>query len=83
MTPFLKSIPRRRRFLVVVPVLALLVWALLPPTRLNSPTTLFGAIKGSSIKSSDSILRYIDPLIGTVNGGRQQASTESACATFD
>ncbi|KAI0376486.1 glycoside hydrolase family 92 protein [Hypomontagnella monticulosa] len=69
MTPFLTSIPRRRRFLVVLPVLALLVWALLPPTRLNSPSTLFGAIKGSSIKSSDSILRYIDPLIGTVNGG--------------
>ncbi|OTA95607.1 glycoside hydrolase family 92 protein [Hypoxylon sp. CO27-5] len=69
MTPFLKSFPRRRRFLIVIPVLALLVWALLPPSRLNSPTTLLYAIKGSPGTSSDYILRYVDPLIGTVNGG--------------
>lgn len=50
MPPLLKSFPRWHRFLFVVPVLALLVWALLP-------------------SSSDNILRYIDPLIGTVNGG--------------
>ncbi|OTA98247.1 glycoside hydrolase family 92 protein [Hypoxylon sp. CI-4A] len=49
--PFIKGIPRRRRFLLIFPLAALLVWALLP-----SP-------------SSDNILRYIDPLIGTTNGG--------------
>lgn len=69
MTPLLKILPRRRRFLIVIPVLALLVWALLPPARLNSPSTLLYAIKGSPGKSSDKILRYVDPLIGTVNGG--------------
>ncbi|KAI2610536.1 glycoside hydrolase family 92 protein [Hypoxylon sp. NC1633] len=68
--PSLNSfMPRRRRFLVVLPMLALLVWALLPTTRFNSPTTLLRAITGSSGTSSDSILRYVDPLIGTVNGG--------------
>ncbi|KAI0894747.1 glycoside hydrolase family 92 protein [Annulohypoxylon nitens] len=67
--PLLKSLPRRRRFLIVIPVIALLVWALLPPSRLNSPTTLFRSIKGSSGISSDYILRYVDPLIGTANGG--------------
>ncbi|KAI1371074.1 glycoside hydrolase family 92 protein [Hypoxylon crocopeplum] len=66
--PFLKSIPRRRRFLVI-PLLLLLIWALLPTARLNSPTSLFHAIKGSPGKYSDDILRFINPLIGTVNGG--------------
>ncbi|KAI1208256.1 glycoside hydrolase family 92 protein [Annulohypoxylon truncatum] len=69
MMPLLKSLLRRRRFLIAIPVIALLVWALLPPSRLNSPTTLFHSIKGSSGISSDYILRYVDPLIGTANGG--------------
>ncbi|KAI5856710.1 glycoside hydrolase family 92 protein [Durotheca rogersii] len=70
MAPFLTSFPRRRRFLVVVPVLALLVWALLPSShRFNPPSAFLDAFKGSSRISSDKILRYVDPLIGTVNGG--------------
>ncbi|KAI0173550.1 glycoside hydrolase family 92 protein [Hypoxylon sp. FL1284] len=69
MTPFIKSLPRRRRFLLVIPALALLVWALLPPTKLNSPRPLFSNMKDSPGKSSDKYLRYVDPLIGTVNGG--------------
>ncbi|KAI4859467.1 glycoside hydrolase family 92 protein [Hypoxylon rubiginosum] len=69
MTPFLKSLPRFRRFLIILPVLGLLVWALLPPNKLNSPRSLFDVIKDSSGKSSDKFLRYVDPLIGTVNGG--------------
>ncbi|KAI1473101.1 glycoside hydrolase family 92 protein [Daldinia caldariorum] len=65
---FLKSLPRWRRFLIVVPIVGLLVWVSIP-NRLNSPNTLLQTIKGSSWKYSDDILRYVDPLIGTVNGG--------------
>ncbi|KAI1387827.1 glycoside hydrolase family 92 protein [Hypoxylon trugodes] len=69
MTPFINGFPRWRRFLFVIPVTALLVWALLPSSRFNSPTRLLHAGKSSSGRSSDDILRHIDPLIGTTNGG--------------
>ncbi|KAI0968250.1 alpha-1,2-mannosidase-like protein [Xylaria arbuscula] len=67
--PFLKSIPRRRRVFAVVLFFAL-IWALLPIESLNPPRrVLLGAIKALAGKSSSDVLQFVDPLIGTVNGG--------------
>ncbi|KAH9988428.1 glycoside hydrolase family 92 protein [Xylariaceae sp. FL0662B] len=68
MLSLIASLPRRRRILLIA-VLALLIWALLPAARLNSSRNLLAAVTRSFGMSSDPILRYVDPLIGTVNGG--------------
>ncbi|KAI0396559.1 glycoside hydrolase family 92 protein [Xylariaceae sp. FL0594] len=67
--PLLTSLPRRRRFLVV-PLVVFVVWALLPIEKYN-PTRrlLHGISKGFAPLSDDDVLKYVDPLIGTVNGG--------------
>ncbi|KAI5919631.1 glycoside hydrolase family 92 protein [Camillea tinctor] len=65
----LKSLPRRRRSLLVLPVVAILVWALLPVESFTHPPRFFLDLTSVLDKSSGDVLRYIDPLIGTVNGG--------------
>ncbi|KAI1310598.1 alpha-1,2-mannosidase-like protein [Xylaria venustula] len=67
--PFLKSLPRRRRVFAVALFFAL-VWALLPIESLNPPRrVLLGVIKALTGKSDSDVLQFVDPLIGTVNGG--------------
>ncbi|KAH9885490.1 glycoside hydrolase family 92 protein [Xylariomycetidae sp. FL2044] len=74
MAPFLKSLPRRRRLLAIPALLGLLigllVWALLPVESFFTPSAkvLFG-LTGTRVKDRNDILSYVDPLIGTVNGG--------------
>ncbi|KAI1078141.1 glycoside hydrolase family 92 protein [Whalleya microplaca] len=68
MISFVSSLPRRRRILIIA-VLGLLIWALLPVARFTPSKRLLAAVTGSFGTSSDPILRYVDPLIGTVNGG--------------
>ncbi|KAI0019153.1 glycoside hydrolase family 92 protein [Xylariomycetidae sp. FL0641] len=63
------SFPRRRRGLLFIPLLALFVWALLPIGRFDGPRNFLQTLTRSPWTSSDDILRYIDPLIGTTNGG--------------
>ncbi|KAI0483570.1 alpha-1,2-mannosidase-like protein [Xylaria cf. heliscus] len=67
--PFLTTFPRRRRVLAV-PLFFLLVWAFLPIESFNPPRTLlFGITTALAGKSTGDILQFVDPLIGTVNGG--------------
>ncbi|KAI1758153.1 alpha-1,2-mannosidase-like protein [Xylaria castorea] len=67
--PFLTTFPRRRRVLAV-PVFFLLIWAFLPIESFNPPRRLlFGITTALAGKSTSDILQFIDPLIGTVNGG--------------
>ncbi|KAI1827014.1 alpha-1,2-mannosidase-like protein [Xylaria intraflava] len=68
-TFFLTTLPRRRRVLGTT-LLVLLVVALLPIEKFNAPRRLFFGITGSlTAKSAIDVLQYVDPLIGTVNGG--------------
>ncbi|KAI0142900.1 glycoside hydrolase family 92 protein [Xylariaceae sp. FL1272] len=68
--PFLTSFPRRRRLLPLV-IVVLVVWAFIPIDRYNPPRRILlgltDTIAGKS--TGDDVLRYVDPLIGTVNGG--------------
>ncbi|KAI1172090.1 alpha-1,2-mannosidase-like protein [Nemania sp. FL0916] len=67
--PFLTTFPRRRRVLAV-PILFLLLWALLPIESFNPPRRLlFGLSRAFTSKSGNDVLQFVDPLIGTVNGG--------------
>ncbi|RWA04768.1 hypothetical protein EKO27_g10339 [Xylaria grammica] len=67
--PFLTTFPRRRRVLTFA-LFSLLVWALLPIESFNPPRKLLlGITKEVVGKSKSDILQFIDPLIGTVNGG--------------
>ncbi|KAI8631347.1 glycoside hydrolase family 92 protein [Xylariaceae sp. FL1651] len=67
--PFLTTFPRRRRILVI-PLLFLFVWALLPIEKFNPPRKLLlGLTSALAGKSTSDILQFVDPLIGTVNGG--------------
>ncbi|KAI0200909.1 alpha-1,2-mannosidase-like protein [Astrocystis sublimbata] len=67
--PLLTTFPRRRRVLAV-PLIVLLVWAILPIEGFNPPRRLlFGLTTTLAGKSADDVLRFVDPLIGTVNGG--------------
>ncbi|KAJ3572006.1 hypothetical protein NPX13_g5193 [Xylaria arbuscula] len=67
--PFLKTFPRRRRVFGVV-LLFSFIWALLPVENFNPPrTVLLGITKTLAGKSSSDVLEFVDPLIGTVNGG--------------
>ncbi|KAK8111432.1 putative secreted glycosidase [Apiospora kogelbergensis] len=78
MAPFLTSgIPRRRRVFVIA-VLAFFIWALLPIESFNPPRRLVNSVMmmgGLELGASsppggrESMLKYVDPLIGTVNGG--------------
>ncbi|KAK8037903.1 secreted glycosidase [Apiospora phragmitis] len=78
MAPFLMSgLPRRRRVLVIA-LFAFFIWALLPIESFNPPRRLLNSVMtaggfglGASTLSGDvgGTLRYVDPLIGTVNGG--------------
>lgn len=66
---FLTSFPRRRRVLAI-PLLVLLVWALLPIESFNPPRRLlFGITTTLAGEYGGDVLEYVDPLIGTVNGG--------------
>ncbi|KAI0601018.1 glycoside hydrolase family 92 protein [Biscogniauxia sp. FL1348] len=71
MKRLLKSLPRRRRtLLLALPVAAILVWAFLPVDSLaHAPRFYLDLTSALGIKSSGDVLRYVDPLIGTVNGG--------------
>lgn len=79
MAPFLTSgIPRRRRVFVIA-VLAFFIWALLPIESFNPPRRLVNSVMmmgGLELGASsppggrESMLKYVDPLIGTVNGGQ-------------
>ncbi|KAI1132872.1 alpha-1,2-mannosidase-like protein [Nemania abortiva] len=67
--PFLTTFPRRRRVLAV-PLLLLLIWALLPIESFNPPRKLLlGVATTLRGEPSNDILQFVDPLIGTVNGG--------------
>ncbi|KAK5626370.1 hypothetical protein RRF57_002085 [Xylaria bambusicola] len=67
--PFLKSFPRRRRVFSVV-LLFTFIWALLPVESFNPPRrVLLSITKTLAGKSNIDVLEFIDPLIGTVNGG--------------
>ncbi|KAK8855770.1 alpha-1-2-mannosidase-like protein [Apiospora arundinis] len=78
MAPFLTSgIPRRRRVFVIA-IFAFFIWALLPIESFNPPRRMLNSVMmmgglelGASPLSSHTgaMLRYVDPLIGTVNGG--------------
>ncbi|KAK8065956.1 secreted glycosidase [Apiospora hydei] len=80
MAPFLTSgFPRRRRVLVIA-TFAFFIWALLPVKSFNPPRRLLNSVMAAggleigatTLTGSGSvggILRYVDPLIGTVNGG--------------
>ncbi|KAI0477295.1 alpha-1,2-mannosidase-like protein [Xylariaceae sp. FL0804] len=63
--PLVTRLPRRRR-VILIPVLVLLAWALLPGTGFNPLRQLLRGLRGSS---DEDVLRYVDPLIGTANGG--------------
>ncbi|KAI1631451.1 glycoside hydrolase family 92 protein [Biscogniauxia mediterranea] len=71
MKRMLKSLLRRRRGLLVLPVVAILVWALLPVERFTHAPRFFLDLTSALdyIGSSGDVLRYVDPLIGTANGG--------------
>ncbi|KAI1502125.1 glycoside hydrolase family 92 protein [Biscogniauxia marginata] len=69
MKRFLKALPRRRRSLLILPVLTILVLALLQIKNLSSPRRLLLDLTRALDKSNSDVLRYVDPLIGTVNGG--------------
>lgn len=67
--PFLTTFPRRRRVLAI-PLFFLLIWALLPIESFNPPRALLLSVTTTLAgKSGDDILQFIDPLIGTANGG--------------
>ncbi|KAI0408439.1 alpha-1,2-mannosidase-like protein [Xylaria palmicola] len=67
--PFLTTFPRRRRVLTV-PLFFLFIWALLPIESFNPPRRLLLGITGALAgKSTTDVLQFVDPLIGTVNGG--------------
>ncbi|KAI0097241.1 alpha-1,2-mannosidase-like protein [Nemania sp. FL0031] len=67
--PFLTTFPRRRRVLAV-PLVFLLIWALLPIESFNPPRRLLlGIATTLRGESNNDILQFVDPLIGTVNGG--------------
>ncbi|KAK8136537.1 glycosyl hydrolase family 92 [Apiospora sp. TS-2023a] len=78
MARFLTSgFPRRKRVIVVV-IFAFFIWALLPIESFNPPRRLLNSVMsagGIELGSSTlpggvgAMLRYVDPLIGTVNGG--------------
>ncbi|KAK7935532.1 glycosyl hydrolase family 92 [Apiospora marii] len=78
MAPLLTSgLPRRKR-VVVIAIFAFLIWALLPIDGFNPPRRLLNSVMtagGIELASSTlpggvgAMLRYVDPLIGTVNGG--------------
>lgn len=76
--PFLTTFPRRRRVLAV-PLFLLVVWAFLPIESFNPPRRLlFGVTAALAGKSTGDVLQFIDPLIGTVNGGELQLSHSKA-----
>ncbi|KAJ2973840.1 hypothetical protein NUW58_g8838 [Xylaria curta] len=63
------QVPRRRRVLAV-PVFLLFIWALLPMENYNPPRRLLLGITATLAgKAAGDILQFVDPLIGTVNGG--------------
>ncbi|KAI1811031.1 glycoside hydrolase family 92 protein [Poronia punctata] len=65
----LKILPRRRR-VFAVPVLVFFLWALLPIESFNPPRTiLLGIAGGLTARPSIDVLQYVDPFIGTINGG--------------
>ncbi|TGJ88028.1 hypothetical protein E0Z10_g794 [Xylaria hypoxylon] len=67
--PFLTTFPRRRRVFTFA-LFSLFIWAILPIESFNPPRRLLLGITKTVVgKSSDDILQFIDPLIGTVNGG--------------
>ncbi|KAI1166187.1 alpha-1,2-mannosidase-like protein [Nemania serpens] len=67
--PFLTTFPRRRRILAV-PLLFLFIWVLIPIESFSPPRRLlFGITAALAGKSTGDILQFVDPLIGTVNGG--------------
>ncbi|ORY62663.1 glycoside hydrolase family 92 protein [Pseudomassariella vexata] len=71
MVPFhLTGFPRKTRVLVIVLALCF-VWALLPTESFISPRRLLASFAGISTAADVEvdILRYVDPLIGAVNGG--------------
>ncbi|KAK8046567.1 glycosyl hydrolase family 92 [Apiospora saccharicola] len=78
MARFLTSgFPRRKR-VIVVAIFAFFIWALLPIESFNPPRRLLNSVMsagGIELGSSTlpggvgAMLRYVDPLIGTVNGG--------------
>ncbi|KAI1322739.1 glycoside hydrolase family 92 protein [Xylariaceae sp. FL0255] len=63
----LTTIPRRRRLHSVV-LLLLLIWALFLFSRFDTPRGALSIFNGG-ISGKVDILQYVDPLIGTVNGG--------------
>lgn len=79
MALFLTSgFPRRKR-VVVVAIFAFFIWAFLPIKGFNPPRRLLNSVMtagGIELASSTlpggvgAMLRYVDPLIGTVNGGQ-------------
>jgi hypothetical protein len=73
MAPHLASFPRKRRVLVLV-FFVLCIWALLPMHSLNLPRRALQAALGSTYLSGFDALQYVDPLIGTVNGGEHLAA---------
>ncbi|KAI1118384.1 alpha-1,2-mannosidase-like protein [Nemania sp. NC0429] len=67
--PFLTTFPRRRRILAG-PLFFLFIWALLPIESFNPPRRLlFGITAALGRDARTDVLQFVDPLIGTVNGG--------------
>lgn len=73
MAPHITSFPRRRRVLALVAFL-FFIWALLPIQSYNFPRKLLLGALGTTYLSGYDTLKYVDPLIGTVNGGEFQLS---------
>ncbi|ETS74432.1 hypothetical protein PFICI_14298 [Pestalotiopsis fici W106-1] len=72
MAPFLKSAPRIRRISLVVGMCLVVVWTLISTWNSASSSSNGGfltTLLGSRMSSGADVLNYIDPLIGTVNGG--------------
>lgn len=57
-----------RVFLVTV-LACLLAATLLPITYLSTPRVIVGSIFGVTSIHGSQVLNYVDPLIGTINGG--------------
>ncbi|KAI0175255.1 family 92 glycosyl hydrolase [Pestalotiopsis sp. NC0098] len=70
MALFLKSAPRIRRLSLVVAACLLMAWALTSAWDSASSTPSFlSAMFGSRMRGGADVLGYVDPLIGTTNGG--------------
>jgi hypothetical protein len=69
MALFMTSVPRLKRMSLAVVICLITIWALLPIGGSRGSDRMFSAIVGARLSSGADVLRYIDPLIGTTNGG--------------